>query len=104
MDAASPSRSSELQGRVLVVAAELGVLGAAWWLLGLDEVLVGAVAALILLSGFLPRGVDSLVSGLGMVGLAGLLYSYYGQERLALLVGIIGVVVAVVAVVRLRRA
>lgn len=78
--------------RLGLTVIELAVLGAAWWYLKLDNVMAGAIAAVIVISNVLPPRWGNLASGIGMLGLAALAQVHYRQTPVALVLGVFGAV------------
>lgn len=99
--AVPPARTS-FAGRLPLVLGELAVLGAAWWFLKLDPPLVGALAGVIALSVLVPERFDSLVTGVGMLGLAALVYFYYGARPLAAVLGVFALVMLATGIPKAR--
>lgn len=96
-----PTRFSFV-GRLPMVLGELAVLGAAWWFLKLDPPLAGAIAGVIVLSVLVPERYDSLVTGVGMLGLAALVYFYYGSRPLAAVMGVVALVMLATGIPKAR--
>lgn len=96
-----PARSSFAR-RLPMVLGELAVLGAAWWFMKLDPPLVGAIAGVIVLSVLVPERYDSLVTGVGMLGLASLVYFYYGARPLAAVLGVFALVMLATGIPKAR--
>jgi hypothetical protein len=91
-----------LLARVGIVGLNLVLLGVAWQLLGLDLLLVGAIALVIVVVGVVPARWSALTQGVGLLLLALLLKLHYGADRMAILIAVIGLVVLVLGVFRLR--
>ncbi len=89
--------------RLPLIALQLALLAAVWWILKIDATIVAAIGAAIVISGAVPERYEGLVSGLGMLGLAALVYFYYGQRPLALVLLIFGVLRGVAGMAELRR-
>ncbi len=87
-----------------MVAIELAILGAAWWYLGLHTYLVGSIAGVIITAGLVPRRFASLLSGVGLLGVAALVYFYFGAPQLAGLMAVAAVVIAILGLLRLKSA
>jgi len=81
-----------LKSRLGLAAIELVLVGVAWYVLKLDDLLAGAIAAVIVVSALLPGRWGVLASGLGMVGLAGLAEFHYGHRPLAIVLLVFGLV------------
>lgn len=89
-----------------LVLLELAAVAAAWWLLKLVPVLVGALAAAVIITGFTPVRYKSLASGLVMVGLGALFYLYFGGtggRQLGILIGGVGILLSGWGAFSLRR-
>jgi len=84
--------SPEIRTRVTTAVLELGLLAVCWHFLGLDEVLVGAIALVIIAGAVVPPRVGRWVGGVGMLGLAALAFFYYGSPLIAGLLAVFGVV------------
>lgn len=103
-DGAAAARGPDSWGsRLGVIAVELALLGAAWWYLGLDWVLVAVFAAVIIGSGLLPERWRMLGSGVGCLGLAALMYFHYMFAQMAALLGVFALVLISVGAVGLIR-
>jgi hypothetical protein len=89
--------------RVVSLVVQLGILGLAWWLLGLHWVLVAAFAGVIIVSTLVPERISGVVSGLGSLGLAALAYFYYGQVLVAALLAVLGVISLIGGLKRLKE-
>ncbi|MCC6425550.1 MAG: hypothetical protein IT435_01885 [Phycisphaerales bacterium] len=85
-----------------IMGIELAILGVAWWLLKLDWLLVVVLCGLIVIVGLAPGRLGSLLSGIGMLIVAGLMYWRFGSPQLAALLGIAGLVVMGVGIARLK--
>ena len=83
--------SADTRNRFLTALLELGLLAAFWYFLGLDEVLVGVIAAVIIVGAVVPPFIGRWVGGGGMLVCAGLAYFYYGSTVIAGLLGAFGV-------------
>lgn len=77
--------------RLQLVALELAVLGAAWYLMGIYLYVVVAIAAVIIVGGVVPYRYGGVASGLGFLGLAAGAYFYVRFPQLAVLLAIVGV-------------
>ena len=87
-DRAAARGPDSWSSRLTVIAVELVMLGAAWWYLGLDWVLVAVFAAVIIGSGLLPERWRMLGSGIGCLCLAALMYVHYAFTQMAALLGV----------------
>ncbi len=93
-----------LQRRAPMMLLSLGILGVAWYLLRINELIVAAIAGLIIVSWLVPERFSNLVTGLGMIALGTLLYlRFAGGSQTGLLMGIIGVVFLVMGINDVRR-
>ena len=81
-----------LKSRIGIAVVELALVGVAWYVLKLDDLLAGAIAAVIVVSTILPGRWSVLASGLGMIGLAGLAQFHYGHRPLAIVLLVFGVI------------
>lgn len=97
------SWSPKLKSRLGLAAIELALVGVAWYVLKLDDLLAGAIAAVILVSAALPGRWGVLASGLGMIGLAGLAQFHYGHGPLAIVLLVFGLVTLTGWTSKLRR-
>ena len=57
------SLSPHLKSALTTAALELGLLAVAWYFMGLDEVLVGAIALVIVVGAFSPPRIGRWVGG-----------------------------------------
>lgn len=83
--------SPHLKNALTTCALELGLLAAVWYFLGLDELLVGAIAIVIIASAFAPPHIGRWLGGVGMLGLAALAYFHYGSTLMGGLLAAFGV-------------
>lgn len=97
------ARGDSLLYRLGAMALELALLAAVWWILGLKLPLVGAVAAVIVVSNLVPERVGTLTLGVMLLALAGFVYWYYSAGRLALVIAIFGALAAGMGSLALRR-
>src|SRR3954466_2320337 len=88
-------RMAKLPANTGLILIELGFVGAAWFLLGLNPMLGGALVAAVLLTGLVPERYTRLATGIAMLGVGGLIYFYFGQVQLGLLIGAFGAVMLV---------
>lgn len=91
-----------LSARLGMVALELAVLGAAWYLLPLPRIAVGAIAAVIIVGGIVPYRYGGIVSGIGLLGLAAGAYFYVQPANLAILLAIFGLISLAMGIPRLK--
>lgn len=92
-----------MQERLVSLVVQLGIVGLAWWLVGLHWVLVAAFAGVIVVSTFVPERISGVVSGMGSLGLAALAYFYYGQVLVGALLGVVGVVSLIGGMKRMKE-
>ncbi|MFA6043973.1 MAG: hypothetical protein WC718_03220 [Phycisphaerales bacterium] len=76
-----------IKARIQSAAIALAVLAFVWWYLGLHPVLGGSIAGVIVLSHLLPAKWDEIGSGVGFAIIAGVVYFYFHQDRVAALLG-----------------
>lgn len=81
-----------VKSRVSSLVITLALLGAAWYLLGLHPVLVGSIAGVIVVGHLLPPKWDEIGSGVEFAIVAGVVYFYFHQERVAYLLGAVAAV------------
>jgi thiamine transporter ThiT len=82
----------------------LGVLAAAWFLLGIHVAIVGAVAALIVITWLVPQRYSNVVAGLGMIAIGAFFYlQFAGGTRAGLLTGLVGLIYLTLGIADLRR-
>lgn len=80
-----------LRERATLVLVELAVLAAVYFFLFRPApLLLGAIITVIVVTGLLPGRVGQLSSGVGWLGLAALVYFYYGHGPLAAVLAIVG--------------
>ncbi len=81
-----------LRSRLGIAAIELVLVGVAWFVLKLDDLLAGAIAAVIVVATVVPGRLGTAASGLGMIGLAALVHFHYHNRPLAIVLLVFGVV------------
>jgi len=93
-----------LQRRAPMMLLSMGILGVAWYLLGINPNLVAAIGGLIVVSWLTPERYSNIVSGIGMIAVGVFLYfNFAGGTRTGLLTGLIGAVFLVMGAMGLRR-
>jgi hypothetical protein len=85
-----------------MVALELALLGAAWYLLQLRLYVVAAFGAVIIAGGLAPYRLSGIAWGVGLLGLAAGAYFYVGHQTLAILLALFGVVSLASGIPRLK--
>jgi len=97
------SYAAGIKRRLPTMLISLAILGVAWYLLKLDVVITGAIATVIVVSALVPVRYSNLVSGLGLLAIAGVSYFHYGSQTIATLFGLIGLVEVGMGINDLRR-
>jgi hypothetical protein len=91
MSEAVPTLGSGFKQRLGLALLEVVLVGVVWYVMKLDDLLAGAIAAAVVASTLAPARISGLVSGVCLLGLAGLVYQHYGHKPLALVLAIFGV-------------
>lgn len=74
------------------LAFGLGIIGLLWFVMGLHEYLVAALAVATIASTLVGGAVGTLIWGVGLLGVGALAWLHFGNDRLGLVLAIIGVV------------
>lgn len=89
----STARGDTLRQRLGTIAIELLLLAAVYYfLIRLKPLLLGAIVAVIVVTGLLPGRWGQLASGVGWLGLAALVFFNYGHAPLAIVLALFGIV------------
>ena len=93
MSEALPSRGPGFKQRLGLALFEIVLVGVVWYIMGLNNLLAGAIAAAVVVSTLAPAKYSGIVSGVCMLGLAGLVYQKYaGGKQVGLVLAIFGVI------------
>jgi len=102
----TPERRSErpgaLRSRLTSLVLSLGILAAAWYLLKLDTVIAAALLGGIVVTHAVPMRFSRLAGGVCTIGVAGVIYQFYGASTIALVVGAVGLVSILTSIGPLR--
>lgn len=83
----------------------LALLGLAWFffLRGFGWPLTAVIAGTILLATLLPPRIANIAGGLGMLGVAALLYFYHNAGMMATFIAVLGTIDLVTGIIRFTR-
>jgi hypothetical protein len=85
------------------LAFGLVIIGLLWFVMGLHEYLVAALAVATIASTIVGGAAGTLIWGVGLLGVGALAWLHFGNERLGIVVAVIGVIYLALGAAQVKK-